>query len=84
MSKEILDKRRLQYLVGQRIKELLEEKQMEQQVLAAKCDFEKSTVSRLEAGRTGPTLWTLYKVALALDIDLSTLLLIDKPEESNC
>jgi len=38
------------------------------------CDFEKSNMSRLEAGNTNPTIYTLYKISLALEIELVDLL----------
>ena len=45
----------------------------QQQDLAAKCNFEKSNMSRLEAGRVNPTLSTLEKVAKALEVTLVEL-----------
>lgn len=63
----------LQINVGKNIQKLRELKGISQQVLAAKCNFEKSNMSRLEAGRVNPTLSTLEKVANALDITLSEL-----------
>lgn len=63
----------IQIKVGKHIQELRELKAMSQQELAAKCNFEKSNMSRLEAGRVNPTLSTLEKVAKALDISLAEL-----------
>jgi len=63
----------LQIKVGQHIQKLRESKGMSQQDLAAKCNFEKSNMSRLEAGRVNPTLSTLEKVAKALDVNLVEL-----------
>ncbi len=45
-----------------------------QQDLASRCDFEKSSLSRLEAGRTNPTIWTLYKIASAMNISVAELM----------
>jgi len=59
--------------VGRRIKELRAEKNMSQQDLAAKCNFEKSNMSRLEAGRVNVTLSTLQKVADALGVKIIEL-----------
>jgi transcriptional regulator with XRE-family HTH domain len=64
----------LQINVGKHIQKLRELKGISQQDLAAKCNFEKSNMSRLEAGRVNPTLSTLEKVAKALDITLPELL----------
>ena len=63
----------LQINVGKHIQKLRELKGISQQDLAAKCNFEKSNMSRLEAGRVNPTLSTLEKVANALEVSLAEL-----------
>lgn len=63
----------LQLIVGKNIQRIRESKGISQQELAAKCNFEKSNMSRLEAGRVNPTLSTLEKVAKALDVSLAEL-----------
>lgn len=63
----------IQIKVGKHIQELRELKGMTQQELAAKCNFEKSNMSRLESGRVNPTLSTLEKIVKALDISLAEL-----------
>lgn len=63
----------LQINVGKQIQKLRESKGISQQDLAAKCNFEKSNMSRLEAGRVNPTLSTLEKVANALDVTIAEL-----------
>ena len=60
----------LQIIVGKRIQKIRTSKGISQQELAAKCNFEKSNMSRLEAGRVNPTLATLEKVASALEINI--------------
>ena len=59
----------LQEKVGKRIQELRIQKNLSQQDLAAKCNFEKSNMSRLESGRANATLSTIEKVCEALQID---------------
>ncbi|NDI98711.1 helix-turn-helix transcriptional regulator [Flavobacterium sp. LaA7.5] len=59
--------------VGKRIQEIRLEKNITQQVLAAKCNFEKSNMSRLEAGRVNATLSTYEKVSNALGIEICEL-----------
>ncbi len=59
--------------IGSKIKTLRELKGITQQELAAMCNFEKSNMSRIEAGRTNPTLLTLNKICLALNIELTEL-----------
>jgi transcriptional regulator with XRE-family HTH domain len=63
----------LQQKIGHRIRELRESKGISQQNLAAICNFEKANLSRIEAGRTNPTVSTLYKISQALDIKLIEL-----------
>ena len=69
----ILDKKKIQLRIGRRIKEIREDKGIAQQVLAAQCNMEKSNLSRLETGRSNPTLHTLYKIAYYLKVPLSEL-----------
>ena len=63
----------LQIKVGKRIQEIRIEKNLSQQDLAAKCNFEKSNMSRLEAGRANATLLTLEIVSKALEVDVIEL-----------
>jgi len=56
--------------IGLKIKELREAKNISQQDLAAACNFEKSNMSRIEAGRTNLTVGTLLKICEALNIKL--------------
>ena len=60
--------------IGNRIRLKREEKNLSQQDLAALCNFEKANMSRLEAGRTNPTISTLFKISQALGIKLTDLL----------
>ena len=60
----------LQIKVGKRIQEIRVEKNISQQDLAARCNFEKSNMSRLEAGRANATLSTLEVVAKALNVNI--------------
>jgi transcriptional regulator with XRE-family HTH domain len=63
----------IQIQVGKRIQEIRNEKNISQQDLAAKCNFEKSNMSRLEAGRANATLSTLETVSRALGIEIVEL-----------
>ncbi len=64
----------LQIKIGNRIKSLRESKGISQQDLAAICNFEKANLSRIEAGRTNPTISTLYKISQALEISVAELI----------
>ena len=63
----------LQERVGNRIKEIRIQKEISQQDLAAKCNFEKSNMSRIEAGKTNMTLSTIEIIVKALDVRLADL-----------
>jgi transcriptional regulator with XRE-family HTH domain len=63
----------LQVRLGEKIKTIRTEKKMTQNKLALQCDFEKASMSRLEAGRTNPTLRTLSKICTALDVPIEEL-----------
>ena len=63
----------LQIKVGKRIQEIRIEKEMSQQDLAARCNFEKSNMSRLESGRANATLLTIQIVANALGVPVVEL-----------
>ena len=73
----MIDKANLQIAIGKRVKMLREERNIPQQVLAAKCNVEKSNLSRLEAGNTNPTIYTLYKIAEHIGVSVSELTKID-------
>ncbi|MFC0778844.1 helix-turn-helix domain-containing protein [Flavobacterium sp. HJSW_4] len=62
-------KETIQQKVGKRIQEIRIQKNISQQDLASKCNFEKSNMSRLEKGNSNATLSTLEKVCDALQID---------------
>ena len=59
--------------VGKQIQKLRILRGLSQQDLAAKCDFEKSNMSRLEAGKVNCTLSTINKIATALDVKIEEL-----------
>ncbi len=77
MSKKLSDKELLQKAIGKHIKALREKQNIPQQALASLCDFEKSNLSRLEAGNTNPTIYTLKKIADNLNISLKELMDFD-------
>jgi len=56
--------------IGVNIKNIRTEKNISQQDLAAACNFEKSNMSRIEAGRTNLTIGTLLKICEALQVKL--------------
>lgn len=67
-------------LIGKRIKDIRENKGMTQQQVSDICDFEKSTVSRIEAGRTNLTIKNLYKISMALDVQMKEIVDVDEED----
>lgn len=74
------DKELLQKAVGKRIRMLREERNIPQQDIAGACNIEKSNFSRIEAGKTNPTVYTLFKIAQSLKVDMRDLLKINLKE----
>ncbi|MDX2000980.1 MAG: helix-turn-helix transcriptional regulator [Chitinophagales bacterium] len=61
--------------LGKRIRQERMQAKLSQQQLAGKCDFEKSNMSRLEAGKVNPSILTLRKVCLGLNTSISDITL---------
>ena len=59
--------------IGRRIQELRSLKNLSQQDLAAKINYDKSNMSRVESGGTNMTVSTLEKIANALEVELIEL-----------
>jgi transcriptional regulator with XRE-family HTH domain len=59
--------------LGERIKMIRVTKKMTQNDLANECEFEKASMSRIESGRSNPTVRTLHKICTALDIPMAEL-----------
>lgn len=66
-------------LVGKRIKEVRESKGISQVELVGKMqgEIDPTNISRIESGRTNPTVFTLFRIAEALEVSLSELINID-------
>ncbi len=69
-----MDKQTILTQIGQRIREIRESKGISQQDLAAGCNFEKSNMSRIEAGHSNLTVGTLVKICQVLKINLSDVI----------
>ena len=72
-----MKKEEVLFRIGLIIKELREEKNISQQDLAAACNFEKSNMSRIEAGRTNLTVGTLLKICQILEVKLIDLVNVE-------
>ena len=64
----------VQTQLGMRIRYLRKERKMSQLDLSLESGINKNYLSDLEKGRRNPSLVILNKIALALNIDLATLL----------
>ena len=64
---------KLYILIGEKIRNIREIQGVTQQDLAARCDFEKSNLSRIESGRTNLTIKTLFKISSALAVTIKDL-----------
>lgn len=60
-------------LLGERIKELRKSRKMSQEALAEKIDVDPKHVSRIEVGKSYPSLDTLEQIALALGVELKEM-----------
>ncbi len=66
--------------VGNKIKELRVKKGLSQVDLVGliKGNIDTTNISRIESGRTNPTLFNLYRISQALDVALSDLVSLDE------
>ncbi|MDQ0066776.1 helix-turn-helix domain-containing protein [Chryseobacterium lathyri] len=78
-----MEKSELLKSVGKRIQKIRNNKGLTQVELVGKINGEIDTtnISRIEAGRTNPTIFTLYRISEALEVKLSDLVDIVLIEE---
>jgi transcriptional regulator with XRE-family HTH domain len=69
---QVMDKQELLKSVGKRIQDIRVSKGLTQVDLVGKIDgdIDTTNISRIESGRTNPTIYTLYRIAVALDVKL--------------
>ncbi|KJD31235.1 hypothetical protein PK35_15475 [Tamlana nanhaiensis] len=58
---------------GKQLKKIRLSKKMSQLDLAASCDLEKTSISRIENGRTNTTLKTMIIISEALNVNIYEL-----------
>ncbi len=80
----IMEKSELLKIIGKRIQKIRNSKGYSQVDLAGKIEgvFDTTNVSRIESGRTNPTIYTLHRVSEALEVSLSELLTIEDYEDN--
>lgn len=69
-----MNKKEFQILLGKRIRQLREEKNISQTELGNMCDIERSNMNRIESGNTNPSSYFLYVLAEKLQVEASELL----------
>lgn len=71
-----MEKSEILILVGKKIKELRESKGLSQVELVGKMsgEIDPTNISRIESGRTNPTVFTLFRIAEALEIQAKELI----------
>jgi len=71
-----VDKSKFLKLIGIRIKEVRLGKNLTQLDLVSRIEGEvdPTNISRIESGRTNPTIFTLHKIAEAMEVSLTELL----------
>lgn len=69
-----MNKKEFQIALGNKIRQLREEKNISQTELGNLCDIERSNMNRIEAGNTNPSSYLLYTIAQKLQIEASELL----------
>lgn len=72
-----MNEQQLFILIEDKIREIRIQKGMTQLDLAAKCNFEKSNMSRIESGRTNLTLKTMFIISNALGVGIRDLVDIE-------
>lgn len=72
-----MNKEELLIAIGKNIKKIREEKNISQAELAARCNYEKSNMSRIESGGTNPTIGTLLTISESLGTTIIQLLTIE-------
>jgi len=79
----IMDKSELLKKIGQNIKKIRKNKGLAQLDIVANItgNIDVTNISRIEAGRTNPTIYTLFRIANAMDTPLSSLTELDSPNE---
>ena len=73
-EQEKKERLRIQKQFGNHLIKLRKEKKITPAELARRCFMERSSIARLEMGRTLPSLYMLKKIADGLEIDIQDIL----------
>lgn len=72
-----MNKEDLLIAIGKNIRKIRENKNISQAELAARCNYEKSNMSRIESGKTNLTIGTLLNIAESLDTTIIKMITIE-------
>ena len=69
--------------IGRNIKKIREDKGLSQVDLIGKMEglFDPTNISRIEAGRNNPTIYTLQRIADALEVSLEEIVKLEPQEK---
>lgn len=75
-----MEKSELLKIVGKRIQDIRVNKGLSQVDLVGKIEgnIDTTNISRIESGRTNPTVFTLYRIAEALEVPITDLVATEK------
>ena len=68
--------------LAKRIRQLREERNISQSDFGAMCNLEKSNMSRIESGTISPTIYTLYRIAIKLEVELAELFIFPNSKQN--
>jgi ribosome-binding protein aMBF1 (putative translation factor) len=74
MAKVDKEKQKVSEKVGDEIRKAREKAGLSQEKLSAEAGFYRTYVGHVEVGRYTPSIYTLYKIAKALKIKVSSLI----------
>ena len=74
-----MEKSELLKIIGKRIQDIRNSKGLSQVDLVGKIEgnIDTTNISRIESGRTNPTVFTLYRIAEALEVPLTELVITE-------
>ncbi|WP_428231099.1 helix-turn-helix domain-containing protein [Flavobacterium sp.] len=69
-----MNKKDFQIALGNRIRQLREDRNISQTELGILCNIERTNMNRIEAGNTNPSSYLLYVISEKLEVKTSELL----------
>lgn len=70
----MMNKKELNQRIGERIIQLRNRRNWNQSALARACSKDRQAIEKIENGKVNATIFTLYEIAIALEVSLSELL----------